>query len=157
MRFLLETNVLSDLVRQPRGRIAARIAEVGEQHICTSIIAAAQLRYGAAKKSSSRLSAQLEAILDAIDVLVLESPVDSVYGGLRARLERAGRSVGLLIAAHALALGHAVVTDNEREFSRIDDLRIENVAMIFDGAERGNAPILLGAACAEEHPSSRCC
>ena len=72
---------------------------------------------------------QLEAVLDAVDVLALEQPVDAVYGELRARLERAGQSIGgndLLIAAHALALGHTVVTDNEREFSRVVDLRIEN-------------------------------
>src|SRR5262245_41011700 len=79
MRFLLDTNVVSDLVRHPRGRITARIAEVGEQHICASIIVAAELRYGAAKKSSSRLSAQLEAVPDAVDVLVFESPVDTVW------------------------------------------------------------------------------
>jgi len=129
VRFLLDTNIVSDLVRHPRGRIADRIAEVGEQHICTSIIVAAELRYGAAKKGSSRLTAQLEAVLDALDVLVLEAPVDIVYGELRARLEQAGQPMGgndLLIAAHALALGHTVVTDNEREFSRIDDLRVEN-------------------------------
>ena len=129
MRFLLDTNIVSDLVRHPHGRIAGRIAEVGEQHVCTSIIVAAELRYGAARKASPRLTAQLEAVLGAVDVLALESPVDIFYGALRAQLERAGRSIGandLLIAAHALALGHAVVTDNEREFSRIDDLRVEN-------------------------------
>jgi tRNA(fMet)-specific endonuclease VapC len=129
VRFLLDTNIVSDLVRHPRGRIAERIAEVGEQHICTSIIVAAELRYGAAKKGSSRLTAQLEAVLAAVDVLALEAPVDAVYGELRARLEQAGQSIGandLLIAAHAVALGHTVVTDNEREFSRIDDLRVEN-------------------------------
>jgi len=105
------------------------LAEVGEQHICTSIIVAAELRYGAAKKGSSRLTAQLEAVLDALDVLVLEAPDDIVYGELRARLEQDGQPMGgndLLIAAHAVALGHTVVTDNEREFSRIDDLRVEN-------------------------------
>lgn len=129
MRFLLDTSIVSDLVRHPRGRIADRIAEVGEQHVCTSIIVAAELRYGAAKKGSSRLTAQLEAVLGAVDVLALESPVDTVYGELRARLERSGQSIGandLLIAAHALALGHTVVTDNEREFSRIEDLRVGN-------------------------------
>jgi len=129
VRFLLDTNIVSDLVRHPRGRIADRIAEVGEQHICTSIIVAAELRYGAAKKGSSRLTAQLEAVLDALDVLVLEAPDDIVYGELRARLEQDGQPMGgndLLIAAHAVALGHTVVTDNEREFSRIDDLRVEN-------------------------------
>ena len=88
MRFLLDTNVVSDLVRHPRGRIAARIAEVGEQHICTSIIVAAELRYGAAKKSSSRLSAQLEAVLGAVDVLVLEAPVDTWRAESTARASR---------------------------------------------------------------------
>lgn len=129
MRFLLDTNIVSDLVRHPRGRIADRIAKVGEQHICTSIIVAAELRYGAAKKGSSQLTAQLEAVLGALDVLVLEAPVDTVYGEQRARLEHAGQPMGandLLIAAHAVALGHTVVTDNEREFSRISDLRVEN-------------------------------
>ena len=129
MGFLLDTNILSDVVRQPQGRIADRIAQVGEQHVCTSIVVAAELRYGAARKASSRLSAQLEAVLSALDVVALESPVDTIYGELRARLERTGQSIGandLLIAAHALALGHTVVTDNEREFSRITDLRVEN-------------------------------
>jgi tRNA(fMet)-specific endonuclease VapC len=129
VRFLLDTNIVSDLVRHPRGRIADRIAKVGEQHICTSIIVAAELRYGAAKKGSSQLTAQLEAVLGALDVLVLEAPVDTVYGELRARLEHAGQPMGandLLIAAHAVALGHTVVTDNEREFPRIDNLQVEN-------------------------------
>jgi tRNA(fMet)-specific endonuclease VapC len=56
-------------------------------------------------------------------------PVEVIYGEARARLERAGHSIGandLLIAAHALALGHTIVTDNEHEFSRVPDLRIEN-------------------------------
>ena len=129
MRFLLDTNILSDLVRHPRGAISNRISEVGEQNICTSIVVAAELRYGAAKKGSSVLAMQLEAILHAIDVLALEEPADLIYGELRARLERARRSIGandLLLAAHALALGHTVVTDNVREFSRIDDLHFEN-------------------------------
>lgn len=129
MPFLLDTNIVSDIMRHPRGRIAARIARLGEQQVCTSIIVAAELRYGAARKGSPRLSAQLESVLGAINVLALESPVDVIYGELRARLEKAGRPIGandLLIAAQALALGHTVVTDNEREFSRIDDLVIEN-------------------------------
>jgi tRNA(fMet)-specific endonuclease VapC len=129
MRFVLDTNILSELVRRPRGRIFDRIKDVGGQNICTSIVVAAELRYGAAKKDSSRLTMQLEAILHAIDVLAFEQQADAVYGMLRTRLERAGHSIGandLLIAAHALALGHTVVTDNEREFSRVKDLRVEN-------------------------------
>ena len=129
MRFLLDTNIVSDLVRHPRGRIADRVERVGEKQVCTSIIVAAELRYGAAKKGSVRLTRQLEIVLSAVDVLALEAPADAVYGELRAHLERTGKSIGandLLIASHALALGHTVVTDNEREFARINDLRVEN-------------------------------
>jgi tRNA(fMet)-specific endonuclease VapC len=129
MRFLLDTNIVSDLVRHPRGRISDRVSEVDEKDVCTSIVVAAELRYGAIKKNSSRLTAQLEAVLGAIEVLALETPVDAVYGALRAGLERTGQPIGandLLIAAHALALDLTVVTDNEREFSRINGLRFEN-------------------------------
>ena len=129
MRFLLDTNIVSVLVRHPRGKIADRISEMGEDAVCTSIVVAAELRYGAAKQNSSRLTAQLEAVLGALEVLALEEPADAMYGLIRANLERAGQPIGandLLIAAHALALGLTVVTDNEREFSRVDALRVEN-------------------------------
>ena len=126
MRFLLDTNIVSDLVRHPHGKISDRISEVGEQDVCTSIVVAAELRYEATKKNSPRLTSQLEAVLGAIEVLALEAPVDAVYGAIRAGLERTGQPVGandLLIAAHALALDLTLVTDNGREFSRIDRLR----------------------------------
>ena len=93
------------------------------------IIVAAELRYGATKKNSPRLTAQLEAVLGALEVLALEAPADIRYGRIRASLERMGRPIGandLLIAAHALSLDFTLVTDNEREFSRVDGLRIEN-------------------------------
>jgi tRNA(fMet)-specific endonuclease VapC len=129
MRFLLDTNIVSDLVRHPRGKIADRISEVGEDDVCTSIVVAAELRYGAAKRNSSRLTAQLEAVLGALEVIALEAPADAMYGLIRANLERTGQPIGandLLIAAHALALDLTVVTDNERGFLRVEDLRVEN-------------------------------
>jgi tRNA(fMet)-specific endonuclease VapC len=129
MRFLLDTNIVSDLVRRPQGRVAEHIRRVGEAQVCTSMIVAAQLRYGAAKKGSQRLTAQLEAVLEALDVLPFETPADAAYGLIRARLEQAGQTIGandLLIAAHAVTVGCALVTDNEAEFGRIDGLRREN-------------------------------
>ena len=129
MRYLLDTNIVSDLVRNPQGPVAGHIRVVGEANVCTSIVVAAELRYGAKKKASARLSAQLEAVLDALEVLPLEAPVDREYGACRTRLEQAGQPIGgndLLIAAHALALGYAVVTDNEREFTRVEGLVCEN-------------------------------
>jgi tRNA(fMet)-specific endonuclease VapC len=129
MRYLLDTNIVSDLVRNPQGQAAKRIRKVGESRVCTSIIVAAELRCGAAKKGSQRLTAQLEAVLGALEVLPFESPADATYGRLRAQLESAGTPIGgndLLIAAHATALGYTVVTDNAREFGRIQGLRCEN-------------------------------
>jgi tRNA(fMet)-specific endonuclease VapC len=129
MRYLLDTNIVSALVRDPHGPITRRIREVGEREVCTSIIVAAELRYGAIKRGSLRLTAQLDAVLHVLPVLRFEAPADATYGALRARLEREGQSIGgndLLIAAHAAALGFTVVTDNERDFRRIGELRCEN-------------------------------
>jgi tRNA(fMet)-specific endonuclease VapC len=129
IRYLLDTNIVSDLVCNPQGTVARHVRTVGEKHVCTSIIVAAELRYGAEKKGSSRLSSQLEAVLGVLEVLPFETPADTSYGLLRTRLEQAGTPIGgndLLIAAHALALGYVIVTDNEREFSRIAGLRLQN-------------------------------
>ncbi|MGD0571207.1 MAG: type II toxin-antitoxin system VapC family toxin [Candidatus Sulfotelmatobacter sp.] len=129
MRYLLDTNIVSDLVRNPQGNIAQHIRKVGEPQVCTSIIVAAELRYGAAKKNSARLSAQLETVLRALEVLPFDAPADAIYGSLRTELERAGKPIGandLLIAAQALALGYTIVTDNEKEFARVADLRRQN-------------------------------
>jgi tRNA(fMet)-specific endonuclease VapC len=129
MRYSLDTNVVSDLVRNPQGRIAAKIREVGETEVGASIIVAAELRYGAERRGSARLAKQLEAVLAALAILPFEPPADAACGAIRARLERAGRLIGgndLLIAAQALALRLTVVTDNEAEFARVDGLRCEN-------------------------------
>jgi tRNA(fMet)-specific endonuclease VapC len=129
MRFLLDTNIVSNLIRDPHGRVAHRIKTLGEVSVCTSIIVAAELRYGATKKSSARLTAQVDAVLGALNTLPFESPADETYGSIRAQLESAGTPIGgndLLIAAQAVALDLILVTDNESEFSRIAGLRIEN-------------------------------
>lgn len=129
MRYLLDTNIVSDLVRNPQGKVAEHIRRVGEGKVCTSILVAAELRYGATKKGSPRLSAQLEAILGALEVLPFEAPADVAYGLLRARLEQAGKLIGgndMLIAAQTLALGYTIITDNEKEFARIVDLPRQN-------------------------------
>ncbi len=129
VRFLLDTNIVSDLVRNPQGRVAGKIAKVGEDRIATSIIVASELRYGAAKKGSVRLVRQLEAVLGALAVFPLEAPADERYGEVRVVLEKAGRPIGandLLIAAHALALDLVLVTANVREFKRVRGLQVEN-------------------------------
>lgn len=127
--YLLDTNIISDVIRNPDGPAARRIEQVGPTEIFTSIIVASELRYGCAKKGSPKLLAKVEGILETIPVLPLDVPTDAEYGGIRAELEAAGQPIGmndLLIAAQAHALGLTLVTDNTREFSRIRGLNVEN-------------------------------
>lgn len=129
MRYMLDTNIVSDLVRSPQGRVFAKIAALGSESMCISIVTAAELRYGCAKKGSSRLLAQVEAILGSIEILAFDVPADTEYGGIRAELEAAGKPIGpndLLIAAHAYSAGAVLVTANISEFQRIRGLRVEN-------------------------------
>ncbi|MBR0641237.1 type II toxin-antitoxin system VapC family toxin [Plastoroseomonas hellenica] len=128
-QYLLDTNIISDLLRNPGGKAAKRATEVGHDAVCTSIIVAAELRYGCAKKRSARLLAAVEHLLETIPVLPLEMPSDIEYGRIRAALETAGRSIGandLLIAAHAYTIGATMVTANTDEFARIEGLVVEN-------------------------------
>lgn len=127
--YLLDTNAVSELVRNPGGVVASRAGGFRRGDICTSILVVAELRYGAAKRRSRALSAQLDEVLSALEVFPFEAPADCAYGDLRVRLERIGRPIeanDMFIAAHALALGCTLVTANEREFSRVEGLRIEN-------------------------------
>jgi tRNA(fMet)-specific endonuclease VapC len=127
--FLLDTNILSDLIRRPDGLVARAIADVGEDAIATSIIVAGEMRYGGAKRGSARLQGKIDQLLSLIPVLPLKNDADASYGRLRAELERRGTPIGandMLIAAHALAVDATLVTDNIREFERIDGLKLVN-------------------------------
>jgi tRNA(fMet)-specific endonuclease VapC len=126
---MLDTNIISDLIRNPQGKAAKRIAKVGEDKVCTSIIVAAELRYGCAKSGSVRLLKAVEDLLGEIKVLPFDVPADAEYGGIRSELEAAGKPIGgndLLIAAHACATGATIVTANIDEFKRIRGLNVEN-------------------------------
>jgi tRNA(fMet)-specific endonuclease VapC len=128
-RYLLDTNVVSDLARNPRGGVARRIAEVGVDSIAISIVVACEIRFGMAKGVSRRLAGRLDILLGEIAKLPLEDPVDDHYADIRLQLERAGTPIGpndLLIAAHARALDLVLVSDNIREFSRVPALAVEN-------------------------------
>ena len=126
---MLDTNAVSDLVRRPDGAVARRAAVVEPGTMAVSIVVAAELRYGAERRGSVRLTSQLEAVLSALDTLPLTEPADRHYGMIRSELEQLGRPIGyndLLIAAHARALGATLVTNNVREFRRVPGLTVED-------------------------------
>jgi tRNA(fMet)-specific endonuclease VapC len=128
-RYLLDTNILADLIKNPAGRARQRIAEIGEANVCTSIIVACELRFGARKKNAPLLTMRIERLLQTIEVLPLDRDVDRAYAEVRVTLETMGRPSGandLLIAAHALNEDCVLVTNNESEFAQVPGLTIEN-------------------------------
>lgn len=129
-RYVLDTNILSDLIKNPTGSAARKIAAPDiEPFCCTSLIIACELRYGAYKKGSPRLTARVDQLLHTLPVLSLEENVPYHYGEIRTALEQAGLPIGgndLLIAAHARSLQLTLVTANLRDFSRVPGLVVEN-------------------------------
>ena len=125
---MLDINIVSELIRNPGGRAAQRATQARDT-VCVSIIVAAELRYGCAKKASPSLLRRVGEFLSEVPVLPFGAPADSAYGTIRAELEAAGRPIGsndLLIAAHACSLDAILVTANTREFQRVTGLKLEN-------------------------------
>jgi tRNA(fMet)-specific endonuclease VapC len=128
VQYMLDTNIVSEIIRNPAGRAAQRARAVSDS-VCVSVIVAAELRYGCARRGSPELLRRVEDFLSEVPVLPFDVPAGGEYGGIRAELEAASRPIGsndLLIAAHACALAATMVTANVGEFSRIPGLNVEN-------------------------------
>ena len=130
--YLLDTNIISHMMREPAGRATQKFAEVAArdltQGMVTSTVVLCELQFGLQRRPNIRLSTALDRILTGVDVLPLDIDVVPRYAQLRATLEQNGIPMGpndTLIAAHALALGATVVTA-DAEFSRVPGLSVEN-------------------------------
>jgi len=129
MRYMLDTNIISGLIKEPFGKIASHIRQLDKNMVCTSIIVVGELQYGATKKANANLTERVNRILQAIPALMLNQQHAATYGRVRAELERKGTPIGmndLWIAAHALVERKILVTNNMREFCRVSDLIVEN-------------------------------
>jgi tRNA(fMet)-specific endonuclease VapC len=125
---MLDTNALSELVRRPDGPLARHLDALDPETLCTSIVAACELRFGAARRGSMALSERVEQLLGVVPVLPLDAPADEHYAEIRTALERAGTPIGghdLFIAAHARSRGMTLLTRNLREFDRVPGLVAE--------------------------------
>jgi len=126
---MLDTNALSELIRDPHGPLAGKLNALEPDAVCTSIVAACELRFGAQRRGSARLTQRVEQLLQALTVLPLDAPADAHYADIRATLERSGTPIGshdLFIAAHARSRGMTLVTRNLREFQRVPGLSVED-------------------------------
>ncbi|MCV9997616.1 type II toxin-antitoxin system VapC family toxin [Pararhizobium sp. YC-54] len=127
--YMLDTNILSDTIRNPFGTASQYMERVSEDAMCVSAIVASEMRYGIRKRGSPRLSHLVENTLSRIAIVPYDDAASQSYGVIRDTLERQGKSIGwadLFIAAHAYSLGLTIVTNNVREFSRVEGLKIEN-------------------------------
>jgi len=131
--YLLDANIISDLIRNPHGAVFEKIAQIGDDNVATNVVVAAELRFGGEKKGSSALIERIELLLSRFRILSLETGVDRIYGKVRAELETKGTPIGandLLIASHTLFLAQSdpwvLVTANVKEFERVDGLKVEN-------------------------------
>ena len=128
-RYLLDTNIVSDIVRNPRGHAARQFRRVGQDNVCISVVVAAELRYGVLRGASAEMASKIGDALNQLATEPFGVPADAYYAEVRAQLEAAGTPIGyndVFIAAHALALDCTLVTDNEREFARVPGLKVEN-------------------------------
>ena len=135
LAWMLDTNTLSALIRNPRGALVERLAALNADTLCTSIVVACELRFGARRRESVALSAKVEELLSNLTVLALDSDADRHYADIRCALEKAGTPIGshdLFIAAHARAQGLTLVTHNLREFQRVPGLRVEDWLSVVD-------------------------
>lgn len=130
---MLDTNALAELIRNPQGILAQRLNALQPDAVCTSIVAACELRFGAQRKGSAPLTQRVEQLWQALTVLPLDTPADEHYADIRATLERSGAPVSegagshdLFIAAHARSRGMTLLTRNLREFQWVPGLAVED-------------------------------
>jgi len=130
MRYLLDTNVCVDYLTGRFPEVARRINGLKPADLCLSSIVVAELRYGADKSAVAKRNHEcLNVLTDEIPSRDFDRSAASAYGRLRAGLERKGKPIGandMLIAAHAVSLKLTLVTDNVREFERVQGLKVEN-------------------------------
>ena len=127
--YLLDTNILTELARNPFGPSARNLNRVGSQNVFTSIIVAAEVQFGIDRFNAFKLLRQMERIMETIEIQTLPEYSVATYSALRIELERKGTPISandMWIAAHAIAENAVLVTNNIREFSRIANLKVEN-------------------------------
>jgi tRNA(fMet)-specific endonuclease VapC len=129
MKYLLDTDTCVYLIKRNPAQVHERFRRHRLSTVALSSIVVSELSWGAAKSGSQRNVEALDAFLAALQVIAYDQSAAFIYGRLRADLERRGTPIGpldMLIAAHALSLDMTLVTNNEREFRRVPELRIEN-------------------------------
>lgn len=130
MKYMLDTNICIYIIKRKPPQILEKFTTIAQEDICISSITLAELEFGVCKSNNPiRNKLALMIFLAGIKILPFDSVAATDYGDIRATLEKRGTPIGandLLIAAHARSLKLTLVTNNTKEFERVDDLKLEN-------------------------------
>lgn len=129
MRYLLDTNIISEAINKPNGKIARKLSRLKQNSYGMSAIVSCEIHYGVEKKPSQKIADQIRRGLKTIPFLDFPAGAAKTYGFIRADLERRGLPISgndMLIAAHAIHANLTLVSDNVKEFERIPGLKLEN-------------------------------
>jgi tRNA(fMet)-specific endonuclease VapC len=127
-RYLLDTNIVSDVMRNPDGRAEQMLRNKADEEIGISLVVKGEILFGLVRNANARGKKRFDALLEAIEVWPMPEAVAEVYGRVRAEMEKSGNQMGandMWIAAHSLSLDAVLVTD-DRHFDAVPGLRLEN-------------------------------
>ena len=130
MRYMLDTNICSYILKNHPASVRQKFEEIGPGNICTSAIVLAELYYGAARHPKGVvIRREIDDFASRLSVIPWDEIAADHYGAIRSTLEKVGTPVGamdMLIAAHARSCSATLVTNNLREFDRIQGLTAVN-------------------------------
>ena len=129
MTYLLDTNICIYIINEQPAQVLQRLIQAGRDSLAISTVTVAELAFGVAKSTRADSRAKLENFLSKFPILDWDQEAAWVYGNVRKTLEAKGQRIGerdLLLACQALAMDATMVTNNTREFERVEGLRLEN-------------------------------
>lgn len=127
---MLDTNIISYIIKNRNYSLIDKFEEIAKEHtISVSSITVAELFYGVKKKGSEKLEVAVSEFLSPLEKLSFDSNAAFAYGEIRVALESKGTIIGshdMFIAAHAKSIEAVLVTNNTREFQRVENLKLED-------------------------------
>ena len=132
MRYMLDTNICIYVIKHKPEKVFQKLQTIHPEDVCISSVTYAELVHGVEKSiavEKNRLA--LSILLANMEILDFDVDAADCYGKIRADLEKKGTPIGpldMMIAGHAQSLGYTIVTNNVKEFSRVNALKIENWA-----------------------------
>ena len=129
MKYLLDTNICIYIINERPVQVLQRLIDAGQSSLALSTVTVAELAFGIEKSNRADSLPKLENFLSKFPLLPWDKNAAWAYGKVRKSLEASGRRIGerdLLLASQALASNLTIVTNNTREFERVEGLKLEN-------------------------------